>query len=330
MKKVTLSLLVFIVLAGITHYYYQSMPSNEVIVGVIAPLSGPFAPYGEEIRKGVSAAIIPGIKVIYEDESCDPKTAISAFKKLTELDKATVIIGPACGAPQKAIAPLLQNSAAVAITPTAAPEELFLLSNKRMFDIQYSLEDESTFMAEKLYDLGYKRVAVIGYKNAFSEAHTRTFTSNYKGTIVTSLSLDDMSSTIDVNLLKLSKQNFDAIFITDISFFFAGGANKLKANKITAPLFATYEVELPMARSLVNGVIYSFPKDIPGSDGGTYALSKNTAETIFPIALKCKGDASCIKEKLIETTEFNEHGVKKRELTLKRITGDNAELYESK
>lgn len=302
--------------------------NSEIVIGVIAPLSGPIAPYGEEIRKGVSEVTPPGIKVIYEDEACDPKTAIAAFKKLTELDKATVIIGPACGAPQKAIAPLVKQSRAVVITPSAAPEELFSLSGGYMFDIQYSLEQESTFMAKKMHELGYKNVAVITYKNAFSEVHEKTFRANYAGTILSTVSLDENSTSIDTDLLKLSQKKFDAIFVADISFFFAGGIDKLKKNRIAVPVFSTYVVELPIARSLVNGVIYSFPKDIIGSDGGTYALSKDTAATLFPIVDKCKGNANCVRKELLATGDFNESGVKKREITLKRIIGETTELYE--
>lgn len=132
----------------------------------MAPLSGPIAAYGEEAKRGIAAALASStqIKVIYEDDVCEPKTAVAAYKKLTELDKVKVIIGPLCGAPQKAIASLVKNTDVLVMLPSAAPEGVFEESGGSMYNTQYSLEDESTFIANKMGELGYKKVALITYK----------------------------------------------------------------------------------------------------------------------------------------------------------------------
>ncbi len=168
---------------------------------------------------------------------------------------------------------------------------------------------------------------MITYKNAFSAVHANTFSKNYKGTIVSTISLDDSSTGIDTDLLKLSKEKIDAIFVTDISFFFAGGMNKLKHNKINIPVFSLYPVELPMARSLVNNVIYSFPEGITGDTSGTYELSKESAKIILPIALDCKGDVACMKKSLANSKLFNDKGVVIRNIILKQIKGEKVLMY---
>ena len=325
-KKMIIIGLIALVAIGFI-YYKQARTSNQIVVGVIAPLSGPFSAFGDEIKKGIELAKVPGIKIVYEDDNCDPKTAISAYKKLTELDGATIILGPACGAPQKSVAPLMKNSNVIGLTSSAAPRELYSLSGGKMFDIQYSLEDESGFLANKMYDLGYKNVAIVTYQNAFSEVNSKSFKENYKGTIVTTISLDDNSTTIDTDLLKLSGQKFDAIYVTDLSFFFASGIEKLKINKIKVPVFTQYAAELPVARSLVEGAIYSFPKDVLGDDGGIKTLAKASADMVFPIALTCKGDTNCIKETLLKTQNLDQYGVIKRDIILKQIVNSKVQIY---
>ncbi len=168
---------------------------------------------------------------------------------------------------------------------------------------------------------------MITYKNAFSEVHANTFIKNYKGTIVSTISLNDSSTGIDTDLLKLSKEKIDAIFVTDISFFFAGGMDKLKHNKTNVPVFSLYPVELPMARSLVNDVIYSFPEGITGDAGGTYELSKESANTVLSMAINCNGDTKCIKVALANSKLFNDKGVAVRNIILKQIKGEKVLMY---
>src|SRR3989344_8762822 len=101
--------------------------SEPIKIGVVAPLTGPVADYGEEIRKGIISANIASssIQFVFEDDKCDPKEAVSAFKKLTEFEKVQFIIGPACGSPQEAIVPLLKNKSILAVVPVAATTKLY-------------------------------------------------------------------------------------------------------------------------------------------------------------------------------------------------------------
>ncbi len=97
-KKILIAIaILLVVLAG---FYFnrnksvnvtdKEIKNNETInIGVILPTSGIVAAFGEEARKGIDSILASStnIKLIYEDDACDPKTAVSAYKKLTELDK---------------------------------------------------------------------------------------------------------------------------------------------------------------------------------------------------------------------------------------------------
>jgi ABC-type branched-subunit amino acid transport system substrate-binding protein len=90
---------------------------KEINIGIIVPLTGDAAVYGNALKKGLDLAVdeinktggIKGKKVslIYEDSQADPKTAISAFNKLVTVNKVSLIIGDMFSSTTLSIAPLV-------------------------------------------------------------------------------------------------------------------------------------------------------------------------------------------------------------------------------
>lgn len=316
-------IIVIIVLVAIAAVHYQSRQAaaGPIKIGVIAPLSGDFAEYGENLKNGVVAGIASstGIQVIYEDEKCDPKTAVSAYHKLTDIDKAHFIIGPGCGSPQEAIVPLLAANKTVVIVPSAASRELYGKSGGWFYNIQYALEDESKFIANYMNGMGYKKVALITYANAFSETHAKSFRANYTGNIAVDSVLTDNNSNLLPELTKVKAAKVDAIYAPDVAFYFASGTAKLKQLGIAAPVFTTYVADLPAVFPLIGSSTYSFPADVNDPHGAVYALSKQAAETFSAAIAACGDDPACVKGKLASSGAFDQDGVYKRTFTLKQI-----------
>ena len=147
----------------------------ETKVGVILPMTGDFAQYGDKVRQGLESTRPEGVRYIYEDEGCSPKTAVSAHKKLTAVDGVQLLIGPWCGSPQTAVASLLPRSRQIALLGSSAPERVFELSGGRMLSVQPSIEQESTFNAEQAYRIGARNVVIVFLENDFSRAHEAAF-----------------------------------------------------------------------------------------------------------------------------------------------------------
>ena len=294
--------------------------TEPIKIGVIAPLSGDFAEYGENLRNGVEAGVASStsIQVIYEDEKCDPKTAVSAFHKLTDIDKVHFIIGPGCGSPQEAVVPLLDTTKTVVIVPSAASRDLYAKSAGWFYNIQYALEDESKFVAGYMSGL-YKKVALITYANAFSNTHAKSFRANYKGTIAVDSVLTDDNTNLLPELTKIKAAKVDAIYAPDVAFFFAGGTAKLKQLKISAPVYTTYVADLPAVLPLIGSSTYSFPADVTDPHGAVYALSRQAAETLTAAISLCGDDSLCVKGKLSSSGKFDGDGVFRRDITLKRL-----------
>jgi ABC-type branched-subunit amino acid transport system substrate-binding protein len=289
--------------------------NKETEIGVIAPLTGIASSYGEDIKSGVMSHS----DAMFEDDGCEPSKAISAFNKLTKINNIHMIIGPGCGSPQEAIVPLLKDSDSVVLVPSAASKDLFDMSNGKFFNMQYSLEDEASFLTEEIKSRNYKNIVLISYKNSFSQVLTKSFKENFKDGIVNEIEFIDSKSDISTEIIKLKGQNIDAIVSTDITFFFQQGVNKLNEFNIKSPIYSVYVTELPAVRKLVEGVYYSYPGDLDGEKGATYEISKQSAVLAKAANKLCGNDISCIKKYFIESGKFDSNGVYKRTIILKRI-----------
>ena len=101
MKKTLgiLAAIVVIIIAIVVGQNVNKQDTNNLKVGVIAPLSGDFAGLGENVVKGIQTAKAvyeqktgDKIEVIVENDSADAAKGLSAYKKLTETDKVGGLI----------------------------------------------------------------------------------------------------------------------------------------------------------------------------------------------------------------------------------------------
>ena len=85
---------------------------EPLTIGFIGGLTGPGKSYGEAAKNGFEMGLDKvgrdGIRVMYEDDQFTPAKTVSAFKKLTEIDKVDVVIVLA-SSPSKSIAPLAEK-----------------------------------------------------------------------------------------------------------------------------------------------------------------------------------------------------------------------------
>jgi branched-chain amino acid transport system substrate-binding protein len=320
---------IILIIVAIGLYQNRDTDKNTVKIGVILPLSDIFASFGEEALAGVKSITdqYPNIELVIEDEKCAPAPAVGAFQKLVEVDNVNFILGPGCGSPQEAIAPLVKEKDVLNMLASAATRNLHDVGGGKIYNSQYSLQQESKFVAEKMYELGHKKVILLSYNNAFSKTHTDSFKENFKGEIVADVVVPDNTTDLSTEIIKLKNISADAIFSTDGAFFFAQGIDKLKQYGINLPVFSQYVVEFPSIKPLAEGVIYSFPGDI-GNNGATYELAKISTEILVKNINKCDGDYDCVVKEFEKSNEFNEYGIRNQEIILKQIKNGEAIKYE--
>lgn len=155
-----------------------------VKVGVILPLTGDSAKYGEPAKQVMDLALKEAnarsgqdIELIFEDGKCKGLDAVNAFQKLVQVDGVQVVIGGFCSGESHAIVPLAEKAKVALLSPGSTSPKLTGIS--QYFARNYpSAATQGSVLAEIAYtDKGWRRVAFIqeqtdyavGVRTAFAD-----------------------------------------------------------------------------------------------------------------------------------------------------------------
>src|SRR5680860_262359 len=107
MRKIVWGVLIIVIIIGV--FMFRQESDASIKVGVILPLSGDFASFGEAVKRGIEQIQNDDILYVFEDTKCESAETVSAATKLLNIDQVKYIIGPVCGSPQEVIAPLIKD-----------------------------------------------------------------------------------------------------------------------------------------------------------------------------------------------------------------------------
>ncbi len=213
---------VIVVVAGVFFFDRSRTNSSEIVLGVILPLSGELAPFGEKIRNGVELALGEfdrnKFKVIYEDtRGAGGKEAVSAYQKLRSIDKANIIIGPFGPEQTLALAPLADKDK-VPVLAVSLCDERFL-PHASVF-CTYPAIDTGVFTASPyLEKLGIDSIALFtmnGEIGLVLEDALKEVAADHGAVIVGVEKVSPFSSSerdFRTTLVKLMQKNPEAIYI---------------------------------------------------------------------------------------------------------------------
>ncbi len=121
MKKIIISIIVILAVIVII---LLSSPSHQSaqLVGVIIPQSGPAGSVGEYIKKALELSVREHIDLVYEDDQCDTKRAVSAYNMLKLKGVKVYIVG--CSGSVLALAPLVEADGNLLLTSYAGSSEI--------------------------------------------------------------------------------------------------------------------------------------------------------------------------------------------------------------
>jgi len=131
----------------------QEKESEVIKIGAILPLTGDAATYGENCKKGMQVASEQfKIPVIYEDSAVNAKKAVSAFNKLTNIDKVRIVAGDMFSSTTLAFAPIAQDNDVLVISPTSGAEDV-PKTGDFIFSLYPSGIVEGSYMAKRYAEM---------------------------------------------------------------------------------------------------------------------------------------------------------------------------------
>ncbi|MBU4369580.1 penicillin-binding protein activator [Candidatus Parcubacteria bacterium] len=226
--KTILWIVIILIIIGGIWYGVSKKPvaEKEVIkIGAMLMLSGEGAAWGQASQRGIELAVnevnensgINGkkIKMIYEDTQGRAPNAVSAYEKLTKIDKVRAIIGPLLQTEVSAIAPLTDKDKFPVIAPSYTP--IVNRPNPRnplLIWLDPTIEAEQ--MAEYVYNQGVRTISVLGTQDSWEKEVSTAFANKFEsldGAIYFKDLLKIDETDVKTVILKTIKDDPDAVFL---------------------------------------------------------------------------------------------------------------------
>ncbi|AEV97680.1 hypothetical protein A4D02_16440 [Niastella koreensis] len=153
-----------------------AQPKKFITIGVVAPLSGNNASYGDILRQGFDMAFggDSSIRLDYQDSKFDPTTAVSATTKLIG-DSVKIILGEVASGVTMAIAPIAEKNKVVLFTTISSTDRLRTAGDYIFRNIPRN-EVQGKTVAEFMYNqLKIRSAALFSMNDEYGVNISRSF-----------------------------------------------------------------------------------------------------------------------------------------------------------
>ncbi len=150
---------------------------SSIPIGVVGPLTGDGATYGQSMRRGYDLAFKGDsqMRLIYEDDKLSPKDGVSAINKLISADHVKVVLGSAASGVTLAMAPIANRSKVILFSSISTSDDL-RKSGEYVFRNVPRNEIQGITAARFLHNkLGKKKIAVLKKNDEYATNLSRSF-----------------------------------------------------------------------------------------------------------------------------------------------------------
>ena len=217
-------LILIVAVIAISCFQNERKPS-EIKIGVLFPLTGDAASYGEKGQKAIDMAVekinadggINGKKIvaIYEDSRAEPKTGVAAAKKLIDIDHVPAIVGDIVSAVTLPAAPVAEEKKVILLSPTSSAPAI-TNSGEFIYRIWPSDLAEGKAVAEFARKRGYNRAAILHLNNDYGLAIASIFKKAFESQNNVVVLMEGYSQTANDYrsvLSKVENTNPDVVYI---------------------------------------------------------------------------------------------------------------------
>ncbi|MBU0635481.1 penicillin-binding protein activator [Candidatus Micrarchaeota archaeon] len=313
----------------------ETPQEQKTKVGVLMPLTGFLSHVGQDTRHAIEMAFEDlgasnDIELVFEDEMCNATQALTAYRKLVDIDQVDFIIGPFCGQSAMSVLSFLNQQKIIAISP-GAPDNELSQANDYFFRTRVPNKVETKKIVDFLIEKGIIRVATYTAKNTFGESFKNSFIEQFTaqgGEIVFSEGSTDSQSEFRTEIIKIKETNPEAVFLVPASRQQMGIFVKQTKELDFFPLIVGAAVTkqqdlLDAAGNAADGIIYPytldqqnlFPKqeeiynrflDRYNRPPTMEVLNGYDAfQILFTKIKECNANKECVRTKLNELKDFD-------------------------
>ena len=288
-KSLTLMLLMLAVSIIFIAGCSSKSESDVIKIGYFGPLTGPVAYTGEPVKNAITLAhnqknIVDGkrIEIIYEDDKCDTKEAVTIANKLITEDKVDILISGVCSGSTLGVAPIAESEKIILISPVAASPKI-----TEAGEYIFRVASSSTLMAKDTASiverLGYKSIGILFENNDYPVGWKEAFKKEYSGEIRVEEGFNPGDMDMRTQLLKIKSVNVDAILFVVLS-------------PVSADLLIKQKHELGIDKQIIGNEVFSF-KSVIGKN-------KDAAQGILVVTYKYDLNSDKMKRFLQEYKEY--------------------------
>jgi len=331
------------------------LKTESVKVGVVVPLTGDAAVYGQDIRNGIELAkedfLGTNIEVIYED-ACIAPDALKSAQKLVMADNVDLISGVFCIPAVNAIA-TQTKPLKIPIMMTATVPQALVDLNAYVFSPNSAINDEAYAQAEYAYNkLGSRKASILWMNSDFGKGYSDNFAKRFTelgGVIVLNAPLEFFGKDYRTELTKVKENKSDFLLAVHFGAQIGLILKQAKEMEIGKQIMGTYEAEdqfvIDSAQGGAEGLILSSP--VGANRGEKYAefeakyiarYNKSPAVIArmaydgFVMEVNaynfCNGNSECVVNYLLNEKNYdgasgkfsmNSNGAGKREFVFKQV-----------
>jgi branched-chain amino acid transport system substrate-binding protein len=169
-RRALLALLALAIGAGAPRGAAAQTSRDPVLIGVSGPLTGQYAQYGAQWKKGFDLALdeinarggINGrpLQYVFEDTQSDPRQTVNIARKFVADERIVVEVGDFSSAASMAASPIYQAAGLVQFGFTNSHPD-FTKGGDYVWSNAVNQKDEMPLLADFLHDLGLKKAAVL-------------------------------------------------------------------------------------------------------------------------------------------------------------------------
>lgn len=241
-------------------------------IGWVSALTGPVSKYAahesaelavEEINKAGGILGHP-LKLIMEDGRCDGTAAVTATKKLIEIDRINYILGGHCSTETVAIAPIAQAKQIIVMASISASPDISQMGDY-IFRTSSTTLGTSNLTAKYIIEQKHNRLAIITEDTAFATSGAALLSNKYKelgGNVVIEESFLPDSSDFKALLLKAKSKKPEALYIgVQSQDKGASVLRQIQELNIKIPIFGNEPLGnsitiMPEYKDIFNGIVF--------------------------------------------------------------------------